>query len=157
MWGAEAKIAYSYEWLAQGVDQLFDSYIDGTTGRDKGGLLIYLKRENATGVMNEWRARLKELWSGTDPTFADADCPERPGYAFITTQNLRRTGMPYELRHIGVSLWRQHSIELAIEAEERELAKKLQTELMERERALKAERVKQAAERKKVAAAASIP
>jgi hypothetical protein len=141
VWGAEAKIDYSLEWLQQGVGQLLGSYLDGTTNRDKAGLLIYIKNEDASGRMTAWRSQCKTNASG-DLAYSDRDCPDRKDFAFFNSQTLRRTGRPVEIRHIGVSLWRQRSIELEIEREEKALADQLIADLKAKEKAIKAATLK---------------
>ncbi len=132
-WGAEAKINYNHKWLSEGVEQLENSYLDGTTNRNHAGLLIYIKHDNAAGRMKNW-ADFYAREKSSDGNFSIASCKHRENYAYVSSQTLQRTGMPYELRHIGISLWRKHSVELLVNAEESAEAKKLEEELKAQEK-----------------------
>ena len=108
VWIAEAKIDLNDKWVQGSIPQLMDRYADGTTNADKGGILIYIKNDGAADYMAKWRTYIATKY-GSKPGYSDWDCPTRHPYAFHSECEYSKTFKPFQLRHIGVSLFRQAS------------------------------------------------
>ena len=96
----EAKIysgnAYNYEgWL-----QLTTRYASGNLC-NKGMLLIYLQsHSNTLKIMQDWKTHLEGKVDNINVNF----CNKNP-LALVSTHDLIRTGSPYHVRHLSVSLY----------------------------------------------------
>lgn len=103
LWIGEAKIHSSYDYLFQGFQQLCTRYATGDVNQDSGGLIIYItKNKNSSKVITTWKERLSGY--GLDGLEINS-CPKRPGFEFDSTHILERTGTPFKVKHIGVSLF----------------------------------------------------
>jgi hypothetical protein len=100
MWLAEAKIHKAYDWLAKGYQQITARYSTGQQGQDAGALVIYCKAENVKAIMEQWSKHFAE----TFPDAVTVVCEKSP-LALVTTINHPRTGLPYRIRHIPISVW----------------------------------------------------
>jgi hypothetical protein len=103
LWIGEAKIHSSYDYLFQGFQQLCTRYATGDVNQDSGGLIIYItKNKSSSKVITTWRERLSRY--GLDGLEINS-CPKRPDFEFNSTHMLERTGTPFKVKHIGVSLF----------------------------------------------------
>jgi hypothetical protein len=100
MWLAEAKIHNAYDWLAKGFRQITTRYSTGQPGQDAGALIIYCKAENVKGIMEKWSKHFAE----TFPDAVTVACEKSP-LALVTTFTHARTGLPFRVRHIPISIW----------------------------------------------------
>jgi hypothetical protein len=97
---AEAKIykgnVNSYEgWL-----QLTTRYASGTPC-NKGCILLYLQEHAGTlNVMKGWKVHIEDKVDDISVNF----CGKNP-LALVSTHALLRTGLPYHIRHLPVSLY----------------------------------------------------
>ncbi len=107
-WAAEAKIDTSLGWVAGSIPQLMDRYADGTVGADQGGVLIYIKSEQAAPYMTQWRASVNAKYASKSG-YQDWNCSTRHPYAFFSECEFNKTGRPFRIRHIGLTLFRQAS------------------------------------------------
>ena len=100
-WLAEAKRhTKGHPWLYQGFQQLNTRYSTGLPQHDKGGLIIYTYKPDTLGQMVKWSAYLQANQKGLDVSPYDAD-----PLSFLSTHRHRRSGLPYEVRHIPLSLY----------------------------------------------------
>lgn len=100
MWLAEAKRHnQTMDWIYQGFQQLNTRYSTGLPTHDHGALILYLYRANALGQMSDWQAHL----GGKQQGIVFANCPLNP-LAFVSTHTHDRSGLPYHVRHIPLSL-----------------------------------------------------
>ncbi len=101
LWIGEAKIHRSYDYLWQGFQQLTTRYSTGDCNQKDGGLLIYIRNENAKNVMDSWQLHLssKEL-----PDYSSNPCLKRK-LAFFSSHKHQRTGEPFRVKHIGMTLY----------------------------------------------------
>ncbi|WP_316233407.1 hypothetical protein [Bradyrhizobium sp. SZCCHNPS2010] len=100
-WLAEAKRhSKGYPWLYQGFQQLNTRYSTGLPQHDKGGLIIYTYKPNTLNQMGGWSAYLQANQKGlvVSPYGADP-------LSFLSTHQHERSGLPYEVRHIPLSLY----------------------------------------------------
>ncbi len=100
LWLAEAKIHNAYNWLAKGCEQITTRYSTGMLGQDAGALVIYCKAENVKGIMDRWRQHFGTLF----PDAVITDCPRSP-LSFVSTVIHPRSGLPFRIRHIPISVW----------------------------------------------------
>ncbi|CAN7568634.1 hypothetical protein LJR129_004132 [Acidovorax sp. LjRoot129] len=107
-WAAEAKIDSSADWVQGSIPQLMDRYADGTVGADQGGILIYIKNEDAANYMLQWRNHVVTKYSGI-AKFRDWNCSTRHPYSFFSECVYNKTGQLFGIRHIGLTLFRQAS------------------------------------------------
>lgn len=97
-WLGEAKLHRDYDWLFHGLDQL-QTY---ATGREAGyGLLIYLRVQNAKGIMNEWRTRLSQSLNSHLKSINDGDEP----LTFWSIHQHQASGADMNTKHIGFSMY----------------------------------------------------
>ncbi|MBD2793956.1 hypothetical protein ID852_09585 [Xenorhabdus sp. 42] len=101
MWLGEAKIHSSYSYLMQGFNQLCTRYSSGDNHNCNGGLIIYIRNQDAASVIREWNDRLNE--SGL-PEYISSECNVRKGLSFYTEHKHNRSGLPYRVRHMAVIL-----------------------------------------------------
>lgn len=102
VWTSEAKIFHSLSNLREGFLQLHTRYSPANLLHDKSGLLIYIRRPDAAGLMRTWRSEMPKLDFDDIET---ADCSLRPGLAFVSTHKSTRSGLPATTRHISVSVY----------------------------------------------------
>ncbi|WP_279051300.1 hypothetical protein [Cedecea davisae] len=101
MWLGEAKIHSGYDYLMQGFNQLCTRYSSGTNNNCNGGMIIYIKNNNAAAVVSEWSHRLNS--AGLNG-YSFSDCEDRKGLSFYSQHVHARSGLPYKVRHMGVVL-----------------------------------------------------
>lgn len=101
LWIGEAKIHGSYDYLYQGFQQLTTRYSTGDSNQDCGGMLIYIKNNDAKGVVVNWRAHLK---AKALDDYSESDCQDRPNFVFYSTHKHERSGAPFRVKHIGIIL-----------------------------------------------------
>lgn len=101
MWIGEAKVHDEYEWLFKGLRQLLNRYATGRA--DGSGLLIYIKGQNASQVLAEWRQRLVAAGECALKFTEDADSTER--LVFWSTHTHASSGLDIKTKHLGVSLY----------------------------------------------------
>lgn len=100
LWLAEAKIHRAYDWLTKGYKQITTRYSTGMPGQDAGALLIYCKAANVKDIMDKWR----EHFGGHFKDAEIRDCEKSP-LAFVSTCTHPRSGLPFRIRHIPISVW----------------------------------------------------
>ena len=101
LWIGEAKIHGAYDYLYQGFQQLTTRYSTGDANQDCGGMLIYIKNNDAKGVVVNWRAHLK---AKALDEYSESDCQDRPNFVFYITHKHERSGAPFRVKHIGIIL-----------------------------------------------------
>lgn len=100
LWMAEAKKHKSdYGWLFMGFQQLNTRYSTGLDGQDRGGILIYSDQPRLDQLMDRWKGHLADK----QPGIQFEDCPLNP-LAFVSSHTHERTGRPYCVRHIPLSI-----------------------------------------------------
>ncbi|MDF0579711.1 hypothetical protein [Bradyrhizobium yuanmingense] len=101
LWLGEAKKHNKGNpWLLQGFQQLNTRYSTGIGQHNEGALIIYLYKPNALKQMEAWKEHLQ---NSIDQLVASA-CPES-ALAFVSTHPHDRTGLPYTVRHVPLSLY----------------------------------------------------
>lgn len=101
VWLAEAKkFSGSYSWLLKGFQQLNTRYSTGLPGHDSGGILIYSDQPRIDRLMTRWQEKLTDF----DPGIQIEGCP-LDEMAFVSSHPHERTGRPYKVRHIPLSLY----------------------------------------------------
>jgi len=70
--------------------------VDGTVGADQGGILIYIKDEDAANYMLQWRNHVIAKYSSI-AGFRDWNCSSRHPYAFFSECVYRKTGQPFKV------------------------------------------------------------
>ncbi|WP_321866751.1 hypothetical protein [Paraburkholderia tropica] len=100
-WLGEAKIdrGPAYDW--GGWLQLTTRYANASPGNDHGGLLLYMRDENAAGRLNDWADHIKG--QGIACTFEDKTA--RGQLAFSVESVDKGSGVTYRVRHMAVSLF----------------------------------------------------
>lgn len=101
LWIGEAKIHGAYDYLYQGFQQLTTRYTTGDVNQNCGGMLIYIKSNNAAEVVSKWRAHLKD--KALDG-YSDSNCVERPEHVFYSAHKHERAGSVFTVKHIGIIL-----------------------------------------------------
>lgn len=101
LWIGEAKIHSNYDYLYKGFQQLTTRYTTGDVNQDRGGMIIYIKNNDAKNVVVQWRAHLK---AKALEDYADDNCAERPDFVFYSVHKHERSGAPFKVKHIGVIL-----------------------------------------------------
>ncbi|WP_052915367.1 hypothetical protein [Pseudomonas brassicacearum] len=101
LWIGEAKIHSDYDYLYKGFQQLTTRYSTGDANQDCGGMLIYIKNNDAASVMAAWKAYLAKQ---PLENYTDAVCNERPNFVFFSVHKHDRSGTPFKVKHIGVIL-----------------------------------------------------
>lgn len=101
LWIGEAKIHSSYSYLWEGFLQLTTRYSTGDCNQKDGGLLIYIRNENAKTIMDKWQTHLcsKKL-----PDYSFNPCSKRR-LAFFSNHKHERTGESFRVRHMGITLY----------------------------------------------------
>lgn len=101
LWTAEAKIFTSLAKVGAGFKQLSTRYSPGSMEEAKAGMIIYIFTENASKKMKTWKDHL--LKAG-DATLTVGTCTARPNLAFYSTHDHVDSGLPLNVRHIGITL-----------------------------------------------------
>lgn len=102
LWTAEAKIFTALDKVNEGFLQLTSRYSPGSLEEAKAGMLIYVFTKNAADKIRTWQSHLEN--SG-DPSLTTEPCASRPNLAFYSTQTHDGSGLPLNIRHIGVALY----------------------------------------------------
>lgn len=102
LWTAEAKIFTALDKVNEGFLQLTSRYSPGSLEAAKAGMLIYVLTKNAADKMKTWKSHLEN--SG-DSSLMTEPCVSRPNLAFYSTQTHDGSGLPLNIRHIGVALY----------------------------------------------------
>lgn len=98
-WIAEAKIYKNgYSYLMQGFKQLTTRYANGTPNNSHGCILIYIKNCNAAQIVERWKSH---LFNEQLPGFSSSVATPLD---FSSQHTHPGSGLPYEVRHIGVVL-----------------------------------------------------
>ncbi|EMV1762024.1 hypothetical protein PO360_03635 [Enterobacter ludwigii] len=100
-WIGEAKIHSSYDYLMEGFMQLCDRYSTGNENDCEGGLIFYIKGNNALEVVEKWKADLITRNVAGLKTFR---CNNRKNLSFYSTHTHSKSGLIYKVRHFGVIL-----------------------------------------------------
>jgi hypothetical protein len=101
LWTAEAKIFTSLSKVEQGFKQLTTRYSPGNMEEAKAGMIIYILTKNAADKIDSWKKHLERLG---DTSLSTAPCSTRPKLAFYSTHDHQDSGLPLNVRHIGVTL-----------------------------------------------------
>ncbi|MCC3472682.1 MAG: HEAT repeat domain-containing protein [Microcoleus sp. PH2017_15_JOR_U_A] len=101
LWLGEAKIyGDNNNYLWEGFLQLTTRYSIGDDNQQNGGLLIYIRQEDASSIMKKWQNYLLEK---SLPDYSFRLCQMR-SLAFISTHKHERSGLLFHVRHIPVIL-----------------------------------------------------
>ncbi len=101
LWLGEAKIyGDNNNYLWEGFLQLTTRYSIGDDNQQNGGLLIYIRQEDASSIMKKWQNYLLEK---SLPDYSFRLCQMR-SLAFISTHKHERSGQAFHVRHIPVML-----------------------------------------------------
>ena len=100
LWLGEAKIYRGNNSLWEGFLQLTTRYSIGDFNQENGGLLIYIREEDASSIMQKWQ---KYLIEKSLPDFSYRPYKMK-SLAFISTHKHERSGQPFHVRHIPVML-----------------------------------------------------
>lgn len=102
VWLAEAKWERGNAYLWEGFLQLSTRYSSGSS-HEAGAVLIYIKKENTSNVMTSWKEHIE---SNKEYDF-ECSQPEikNKDHEFISTHTHKRSGSPYTIRHIPLSLY----------------------------------------------------
>ncbi|WGD29403.1 hypothetical protein AncyloWKF20_16740 [Ancylobacter sp. WKF20] len=100
LWIGESKIHGSYDWLLKGFNQIDTRYSTGMPGQDSGDLIIFIFQQRIDHVIEKWVEKLQS--ERTDVTINH--CQTDPNRR-ISTHLHQRTGLPFRVRHIPVSLY----------------------------------------------------
>ena len=100
LWIGEAKIHSDYGYLWQGFQQLTTRYTTGNDNQNAGGLIIYIRNKNAKSVIDTWKERLNTNYGIQE----FSPCPKRESFSFFTRHVHSRSGIPFNVRHMGVVL-----------------------------------------------------
>jgi hypothetical protein len=103
LWLGEAKRDNGPAWLEEGMEQLCNRYSDGSTGRDHGGILVYIQGMKARQIFQNWKDSLAK--STQFENLAISDCPRNPSAAFISTHTHNTSGLSYHVRHMAIGLY----------------------------------------------------
>lgn len=100
-WIGEAKIWKGAEYVACGLKQLFDRYVQG--GEPSVGLLLYIQQSDAGVLLDKWCTKLR-----AESCCALVSVKPREGLRFESQHTCARTSNPMLVRHFGISLWRAY-------------------------------------------------
>ena len=107
-WILEAKIFNSYVSAIEGMLQLSTRYSIGDEKNSHGAVLLYVKSGDLYGKLNVLRGRYSEGISDTNgqPILENLECKDCDlgVLSFITTHKHYASGLPFTVRHRGVSL-----------------------------------------------------
>ena len=99
LWLGEAKTHSSYDWLVQGFNQLDGRYATASRHQDHGGIVIYCYHGRVDKIMDEWAIRLKQARPEVEVSRGAEDAE-----VFTSSHVHERTGRPYHVRHVAISL-----------------------------------------------------
>jgi hypothetical protein len=103
LWLGEAKIhKNTYKWLFAGFQQLSTRYSTGGADQDAGGILIYCFGPRVDRIMMSWRRYMKGRIGGV----TIVRCERNP-LALRSSHVHERTGRPFNIRHVPISLYFQ--------------------------------------------------
>lgn len=115
-WLGEAKLDNGPSYILGGLKQLTDRYSRGTAGHNCGGLLVYCQKDRISDRFHNWRTRLTNEGPNHFEGLDIGDCNRRnDGLSFFSSFVLSRMGSrapKYQVRNIGVSLYRSASAEI---------------------------------------------
>jgi hypothetical protein len=100
IWIGESKIHHDYEYLWQGFQQLTTRYSTGDDNQSDGGLLIYIRTENAKQVVQKWQ---EHLTSKDLPGYSVQQCEMR-NICFFSIHTHQRSGYDFKVRHMPIIL-----------------------------------------------------
>jgi hypothetical protein len=100
-WIGEAKIHRDYNYLWEGFQQLTTRYSTGDDNQSDGGLLIYIKVENAKKVIEKWR---ELLTSKNLPGYSVQQCGVKDS-CFFSIHTHQRSGRDFKVRHMPIILY----------------------------------------------------
>lgn len=100
LWLGEAKVHKDYDWLLKGFNQLSTRYSTGSSNQNHGGMIIYSFNKRTDHMMEKWGKTLLSGVAGVACTPCDS-----PVNAFRSIHIHERTGVPYNVRHVPVSLY----------------------------------------------------
>jgi hypothetical protein len=94
-WIGEAKIHTGYNWLADGFKQLSTRYGVAQPGRNKGEIIIYCKNKDARSVLENWAAKMRSDFPGTEIFEDNIGTSLR----FRTQHKCQSSGLNFYTRH----------------------------------------------------------
>lgn len=100
-WIGEAKFDNDLGYVFGGFQQLCTRYSPGTEKAQAGGLLIYARAHRSFEFLCAWRDHLRAM--GLDK-YTDEACEKRTQLAFYSIHTHQRTGLPFRVRHVAVTL-----------------------------------------------------
>lgn len=100
LWIGEAKFDNSLGYIFEGWLQLNSRYSTGGSNQGGGGILIYIRREKAAKLMEDWKQYLSR--KGIE-NLAIAPCPNR-SMTFMSCHPHERSGLPFSIRHMPIML-----------------------------------------------------
>lgn len=100
-WIGEAKIHHDYDYLWQGFQQLVTRYSTGDDNQNDGGLLMYIKTQNAKQVVQKWQ---EHLTNKNLPNYSIQPCAIR-NLCFFSIHTHQRSGCNFKVRHMPVILY----------------------------------------------------
>lgn len=104
LWIGEAKIFHGgYDHIWEGFLQLSTRYSTGDSNQKDGGIFIYIRHQNASLILENWKKKLseKEL-----PNYICVPCKKRR-ISFFTSHTHEGSGQNFEIRHMPVILYFQ--------------------------------------------------
>lgn len=103
-WIGEAKKYHSITNLHEAFLQLATRYRNVNPTKPCGGILAYIFRPDAKGLMAEWREKLPYTKTVLNE-LTTYPCKKKPKLAFFSRHNHVASGLPFEVRHIGIVLY----------------------------------------------------
>jgi hypothetical protein len=100
-WIGEAKIHSDYEYLWQGFQQLNTRYSTGDSNQKDGGVLIYIRVQDANLVIQRWK---EYLLSKNLPDYSCRPC-EMKDTCFYSIHKHEKSGRAFQVRHMPVMLY----------------------------------------------------
>jgi hypothetical protein len=101
LWIGEAKIHKSYDYLWEGFLQLSTRYSICDSNQKDGGILIYIRNEDAASVVQKWKDYLADQKL---PSYSCSPCQKRD-LAFFSTHKHEKSGKAFRIRHMPVILY----------------------------------------------------
>jgi len=105
-WIGEAKIYRNITNLHEGFLQLATRYRNVNPTKSCGSILAYILRPNAAKLMLEWMNEVEKTQMELG-NFTKYSCLRRKRLAFYSIHDHVASGLPFEVRHIGISLYFQ--------------------------------------------------
>lgn len=101
LWIAEAKIFTGVAHVWGGYLQLTSRYASGLPDHNRGGVLLYCLKGEASGLLEEWRASLAAQ-------VADSDARPSPyPLSFLSSAGVAATGLLMQLTHFAFPLYHE--------------------------------------------------